>query len=610
MSSNTPPRKKPIDLRILNHERALIKLCEEKGQPEKYVAPSVSLDCESARDRKDRRRDIRNSLMTEEEKRQMLEKKRIAQSVRDKRARESLNKNSAIIKRKRKPRQQKIITTTCQRCSLNRRYIPSEIYIGGLGKVLKGNSDDCKCKWVPKRCDGHYVRRHLVNGAYCNVYKCDVKEWSAPPYCKEISSTEKRKIEIVGQDGQLTFASGMTENAEYITEKLDESFLSTDVYSRFPDVLDASKGRILKSSHQHRVHYCKRDMDDAIKHMFSLTLDNLKANCMQYQCNIRNILECEIRINGIKFGTMMDCKHSAAELIPQSDDLLITHQFTFEHGKTPWGWHECFSLNLIYGPLPKDIKADFETNPQKLDNFSYTYITRRGISSIKFRDIHFRQSGMQSGFSENSMIPNDILYFIAWKSIYERKERRTITDLEAKHIMYRIEDERKKNKYWLCARGCWLCHTTEYLDFDWVSLRCSDICEKNRYKMFEVSKAKFTGCIDGHEICHDGIIQCPRCRESNKPRNRPLWKCKYCKKQYHDMNARQFEVHKSNCDAQYHPLRNPKPEKPRRASRPYWLCINSKCRKLIRGNYKDCQKHENACLGFDFHNIERRGVGG
>jgi hypothetical protein len=408
-----------------------------------------------------------------------------------------------------------------------------------------------------------------------------VKEWSAPPYCKEISSTEKRKIEIVGQDGQLTFASGMTENAEYITEKLDESFLSTDVYSRFPDVLDASKGRILKSSHQHRVHYCKRDMDDAIKHMFSLTLDNLKANCMQYQCNIRNILECEIRINGIKIGTMMDCKHSAAELIPQSDDLLITHQFTFEHGKTPWGWHECFSLNLIYGPLPKDIKADFETNPQKLDNFSYTYITRRGISSIKFRDIHFRQSSMKS---------KDILHFIAWKSIYERKEGKTITDQEAKNIRHRIENERKKNKYWLCVKGCWGCHTTEYGSD--TSLMCSSLCRRNRYKTFEVSKATFTGCIDGHEICHDGIIQCPRCRESNKPRNRVVWKCHWCKKKIHDMNARQFHEHEVLCCAGF-PEKYLDLQKKGKLVTDRWTCI--KCWKKDFRNYNDCQRHENVC---------------
>ena len=261
MSSNSSPRKKPIDLRILQREGELIKLCEEKGQPEKYVAPSVSLDCESARDRKERRRNIRNSLMTEEEKRQMLEKKRIA--MRDKRARDALNKNSTIIKRKRKQWHQKIITTTCQRCSLNRRYIPHEPEI-----VLKANSDDCKCKWVPQRCYGHTYdgKQHI----------CDVKEWSAPPYCKDVtSSPEKQVIEIKGgKDGQLIFASGMTENAEYITADLDESFLSAAAYPNSEIDVDASNGQISSSSHQHHVHYCKRDMDDAIKHMFSLTLDN------------------------------------------------------------------------------------------------------------------------------------------------------------------------------------------------------------------------------------------------------------------------------------------------------------------------------------------------
>ena len=330
--------------------------------------------------------------------------------------------------------------------------------VGGWARKVKANSDDYKCKRVPQKChDSHKT--------------CDVKEWSAPPYCKGVfSSPEKQRIEIMGgKDGQLVFASGMTQYAEYITENLDESFLSARTIP-------------------HHVHYCKRDMDGAIKHMFSLTLDNLKANSMQHQCNVTNILECEIRINGIKIGTMMDCKHTAAELIPQSDDLLITHQFTFEHGTTPWGWYECFSLNLIYGPLPKDIKADLETNPQKLDNFNYTYITRKGISSIKFRDIRFRQSSMRWDvikmdvssikyrdirFRKSSMRSEDILHFIAWKSIYERKERKKITDLEATHIRYRIEDKRKKNKYWLCVRGFERCHKTGRYEE-----RCSSICQR------------------------------------------------------------------------------------------------------------------------------------
>ena len=463
MASNSPKRK-PIDLRILQREAALKRLCTEKGQPEKYVAPSVSLDCEESSKRRDRRRNIRISLMSEEEKRQRLEKKRIG--MRDKREHDALHKNSAIKNRKRKQPPQK--TTTCKRCFLNKKEETNEpIYnVGGWARKVKANSDDCKCKPVLQKCHGydHFNYHKLIDSDLKYGDRngtCDVKEWSAPPYCKDvISSPKKQRIEITGgKDGHLVFASGMTQHAEYITENLDESFLSTGARTI-----------------SHHVHYCKREMVGAIKHKFSLTLDNLKANSMQHQCNVHNILECEIRINGIKIGTMMDCKHTAAELIPQSDDLLITHQFTFEHGTTPWGWYECFSLNLIYGPLPKDIKADLETNPQKLDNFNYTYITRKGISSIKFRDIRFRQSSMRWDvikmdvssikdrdirFRQSSRwyeVGEDILHFIAWKSIYERKERKTITDLEATHIRYRIEDKRKKNKYWLCVRGFERCH--------------------------------------------------------------------------------------------------------------------------------------------------------
>ena len=252
MASNSPKRK-PIDLRILQREAALKRLCAEKGQPEKYVAPSMRLDCEESSKRKDRRRNICISLMSEEEKRQRLEKKRIA--MRDKRARDALNKNSTIKKRKRKSLPQKT-ATICKRCFLNKKEETKPKFDIQCRRIreVKANSDDCKCKPVPQKCnDGHKT--------------CDVNEWSAPPYCEGvISSPEKQRIEITGgKDGQLVFASGMTQHAEYITENLDESFLSTDA-------------RTISTY----VHYCKRDMDGAIKHMFSLSLDNLKANSMQY----------------------------------------------------------------------------------------------------------------------------------------------------------------------------------------------------------------------------------------------------------------------------------------------------------------------------------------
>ena len=54
---------------------------------------------------------------------------------------------------------------------------------------------------------------------------------------------------------------------------------------------------------------------------------------------------------------------------------------------------ESFNLKLLYGPLPKDITAIFMNN-NALDNFNYGQITRKGISSIKFVDINFRETNM------------------------------------------------------------------------------------------------------------------------------------------------------------------------------------------------------------------------
>ena len=149
-------------------------------------------------------------------------------------------------------------------------------------------------------------------------------------------------------------------------------------------------------------------------------------------------------------------------------------------------------------------------------------------------------------------------------------------------------------------RGSWLCHTTGYHELD-ASRSCSSLCVRNRYKKFAVSTATFTGCIDGHEICHDGIIQCPRCRESNKPRNRVVWKCRRCKKQFYDMNARQFDEHCVLCSAGFPKEYLDLQKKGKLVGDDYWRC--NKCWKQCFRDYSDCQRHENECIGFDFHSI-------
>ena len=37
------------------------------------------------------------------------------------------------------------------------------------------------------------------------------------------------------------------------------------------------------------------------------------------------------------------------------------------------------------------------------------------------------------------------------------------------------------------------------------------------------SKEDFPLCTAGHNMCHDGILQCPECKRANIPQNKPRW---------------------------------------------------------------------------------------
>ena len=70
MASMTKKRK-PVDLRILQAEASLMKLCRDKHQFEKYIP---SCDEETKIHRFVRHRKVRNSVLIEEEKLKQLEK--------------------------------------------------------------------------------------------------------------------------------------------------------------------------------------------------------------------------------------------------------------------------------------------------------------------------------------------------------------------------------------------------------------------------------------------------------------------------------------------------------------------------------------------------------
>ena len=328
---------------------------------------------------------------------------------------------------------------------------------------------------------------------------CDPTEWAAAPYCKHVKVPTKVKFEVTGARGHPVFATANVRDAE---------FISADV-----------------SSLGAEVHYCKReDATNAPRFMFSIRFDNLMADGFRFKCTIDDLPKCEIRINGTIVGTLKECNNSFAKMQPDSDYMSITHQFVFEHGASQWGWYECFALNLLYGPLPKDILTDLrqivqstnaDGNAGQLNNFCYSQIARKGISTIEFVDIHFRETCMK----RDKLGTNSRLHSIAWKAICERNESRSMTDTEAHNIWNEIEKEKNKRKYWKCFNGDELCHKHR------LHTKCEDHLRKG---LFYIDR-HLSLCVAGLSICHDGMMQCPDCRERNLPRNKPQWRCMRCK---------------------------------------------------------------------------------
>ena len=348
-------KHKPVDLRVIQAESSLRRLCKDKHQCEKYILPPEN---ETREERFLRRRKILNSVLTKEEKLEKSEK----------------NKASRKTKRNTAPQRSK--------------------------KRLKFRE-------IKEKCDCADVWPDAWRAKHA---KCEKSEWAAPPHCKDIDLPQKEKFEVTGRGGSPVYASANVREAIYISENVQ--FLEPEVF------------------------YCKRDDEEAIKHMFSVNFNNLKTDGVRFECTLKLISSCEIYFNGFKVGTVTKSYNSFAELLPQSDFLSITHKFTFEHGSTHWGQYESFSLNLSYGPLPKHVAAEIRTNlhpkTHRLNNFCYRQISCQGMSSIEFVNIHFRETCMNPSFGvsrsctrkRGEKYGGDHLYTTAFKAVMEKKRGR------------------------------------------------------------------------------------------------------------------------------------------------------------------------------------------
>jgi len=453
--------RKAIDLRIITAENKIKRECIDRGKP--YLNPLPDIYSEPANKRKVRRKRMRISFLDDDAEKQRKEKNRIATRKR----RQDIANNGLYTPR--------IIIPTPKK---------NELKAGGHRAVYGWNGE-----------------------TFC----CDKAEWSATPYCKFVNVPLKKKIEITGINGHPIYASGSIDNAKYIIGDLTLDNLDTEI------------------------HYCKREIDGAVRHMFSLVFNNnFMLDKWRYKCTLDDILKCEIRINGIIIGTMMDSPQPIAQLCQlQNDDYLrIKHQFTFEHGATSWGYYESFNLNLLCGPLSKDMTVTLMNN-NALDNFSYSQITHKGISSIKFVDIHFRETSMirETSYDNriNHKVSDEHLHYIAWKALYQKKVGKQMSNEDLFKAWRQSLEAENKVLYWKCLKGSQVCHELRRKD---PTTRCRECIKHFHHRAYtgeyhngERPPSKdFPLCLAGHNICHDGILQCPECKKANAPQNKPQWK--------------------------------------------------------------------------------------
>ena len=124
-----------------------------------------------------------------------------------------------------------------------------------------------------------------------------------------------------------------------------------------------------------------------------------------------------------------------------------------------------------------------------------------------------------------------------WKEIEREKKRKELAE--------------NKRKYWMCVRGRQSCHEMRALSRPEKKSRnflCSGTCMNNRYMSFGVNSDRYPKCIDGYEICHDGVIQCPSCRDAKRARNQLCWKCCWCCECFYSITQSEFEEHKDKCN--------------------------------------------------------------
>ena len=295
--------------------------------------------------------------------------------------------------------------------------------------------------------------------------------------CKYMTPPKKETIEIANLDPperKRKYSTLPKKETDYTVRLRKHDTLSLKASANVNDAHYASVEDASSLGYEIQYHTC--DDQRMPHHMFSINLEIRRS-----LGSLRDMKSRAICINGVKVCSVKDCTHTTAQISSRPDYLLIKYHYTFNHGDTPWGWYESFSLNLYYGPLPKDLIADVDLDlqmlsskytadiGQKLQNHhdeiknAYTlqvnqqylplWAQRRNEEEHKSLQVKIdpkdlpRIEQIVLHFRETSMKWGDPLHFIAWKAICEKKEGRAMTEDEVKMIEKEMSNEPSSERY-------------------------------------------------------------------------------------------------------------------------------------------------------------------
>ena len=348
-------------------------------------------------------------------------------------------------------------------------------------------------------------------------YSCDHKDSRTLCDCNQPPA--KTTFAVMGSNGK-SFASSSTSCAVYCNSQNMGSIKRTCYWNRYKQPY--------------------------IQHEFSLQLDNT-----QDECKADDVMNAEIWINGTYAFKVRYCIHAYATI--NNGVLIIKHYFNPKHNKTCWGWEENIMMEVVCTGLPSEVIAQVPSLIDKQGNIRswdchhlYDLMSKTTTTKVEFKCITFEEFTMREGYPTYS-VAKDGIHNNIMTNKYGPNWRHTWKQIEMERK--KKEEEEKKRKYWMCPNGHEHCHLKTHRDM-WCSSTCHDT---HFYREFRVSKQSFPRCIEGHEICHDGIRQCPSCKDANMPLNPMRFKCRWCEKYFNSFSLRQFREHIILCSAGFPP---------------------------------------------------------